>query len=31
MGGLDITMAPLSLYANWLQRDSTLRNFHSKG
>ena len=31
MGGLDITMAPLSLYAYWLQRDPTLRNFHSKG
>ncbi len=31
MGGLDITMAPLSLYAYWLQRDPTLRNFHPKG
>lgn len=31
MGGLDITMAPLSLYAYWLERDPTLRNFHPKG
>ena len=28
MGGTDITLAPLSLYAYWLQRDPTLGGFH---
>ena len=29
MDGTEITLAPLSLYAYWLDRDPTLRNFHS--
>lgn len=28
MRGIDITLAPLALYAYWLERDPTLRKFH---
>lgn len=29
MRGIDITLSPLALYVYWLQRDPTLRSFHS--
>lgn len=29
LGGTEITLAPVSLYAYWLQRDPTLKRFHS--
>jgi len=29
MRGIDITLAPLALYAYWLERDPTLRHFHT--
>ena len=31
MGGIDITLVPLSLYAYWLERDPTLGRFHGGG
>ncbi len=30
MEGTEVTLAPLGLYAYWLDRDPTLRNFHSR-
>lgn len=31
MRGIDITLAPLALYAYWIGRDPSLRNFHAAG
>ena len=30
MSGIDVTLAPIALYAYWLDRDPTLRSFHAK-